>query len=81
MGKKKKYEIHLNLAIKAESYQDALELASDAIDSSKLLEQDGVVDVIVLEDHDIFELEKDNDDGQDYDDYGVFEEYSDLDEY
>jgi hypothetical protein len=80
MGKKKQYEVHLNLAIKAESYLDALELASDAIDSSKLLEQDGVVDVIVLEDLEHFELEKDND-RQDYDDYGVFEEYSDLDEY
>jgi hypothetical protein len=80
MGKKQQYEVHLNLVIKAESYLDALELASDAIDSSKLLEQDGVVDVIVLEDHENFELEKNND-GQDYDDYGVFEEYSDLDEY
>jgi hypothetical protein len=80
MGKKQQYEVHLNLVIKAESYLDALELASDAIDSSKLLEQDGVVDVIVLEDHEHFELEKNND-GQDYDDYGVFEEYSDLDEY
>jgi hypothetical protein len=80
MGKKKNYEIHLNLTIKAESYEDALELASDTIDSSKLLEQDGVVDVVILEDHDHFELEKEN--GREiYEDYGVFEEYSDLDEY
>jgi hypothetical protein len=80
MGKKKPYEVHLNLLINAESYQDALELASDAIDSSKLLEQDGVVDVLLPEDHEHFESEKDIHES-DYDGYGVFEDYTNLDEY
>jgi hypothetical protein len=80
MAKKTQYKVHLKLVINAESYQDALELASDVVDSSKLLEQDGVVDVMVLEDPEHFELEKDID-GQDYNGYGVFEEYSDLEEY
>jgi hypothetical protein len=81
MKKNSRHEINLNLIIKAESYQDALELASDAIDAAKLLEQDGVVDVILTEDPEKFDLEKDVDDEQDYDDYGLFEEYSDLEEY
>jgi len=57
-----KYSVYLKLTVLGESPDDALEYASNALDSSDLLTQDGVVGIELIDDADSIELldEEDN---------------------
>lgn len=69
----RKYSFFLKLNVTAETHDDALELASLAMDASDLREQDGIVNVELIEDQD------DMDDFEDEDDFDFEEEYDDID--
>jgi hypothetical protein len=73
----KAYTVTVTLKVVADSFEEALEVASTAIDSARLLEQDGITDVEypdgIDDDH--------YDEEVDYDDYGEFEDDSELEEY
>lgn len=65
-----KYVVLMKLTVYGESPEDALDYANNAIDSSDLLSQDGVVGIEVDNDLDTIETPEDNygddDDGTDY---------------
>lgn len=71
-----KYSVYLKLTVLGESPDDAIEYASNAIDSSDLLTQDGVVGIELIDDADSIELLDDedgygygNDEDEDSEDY------------
>lgn len=54
------YDVRLVLRMVADSRKDAIELATDAIDASRILDRRGVVDVVYMDDPDGFEMELDD---------------------
>lgn len=54
-----KYTVYVKLTVVGESVEDALEYATQAIDASDLLSQDGVVGIEIDEDLDIELIEED----------------------
>ena len=69
-----KYTVYVKLTVLGESPDDALEYASNAVDTSDLLTQDGVIGIELIDDADSIELvdEEDN--------YGYGDD-EDADEY
>lgn len=55
-----KYVVYVKLRVLGESVEDALDYAERAIDSSDLLEQDGVVSVELVDDIETIESEEDD---------------------
>ena len=69
-----KYTVYVKLTVLGESPDDALEYASNAVDTSDLLTQDGVIGIELIDDADSIELvdEEDNygyGDDEDSEDY------------
>ncbi len=53
-----KYVVYVKLTVFGESPEDALEYANNAIDTSDLLDQDGVVGIALVDDIDSIEPEE-----------------------
>lgn len=60
-----KYTLYVKLTVLGESPEDALDYAADAVDTSDLLSQDGVVGIEILDDLDTIELVEEADDFND----------------
>lgn len=69
----RKYSFYLKLMVSAETHGDALELATLAMDASDIREQDGIVNVELIEDVD------DMDEYEEEDDFDFDDEYDDID--
>lgn len=66
------YTAYVKLTVVGESAEDALEYASEAIDASDMLTQDGVIGIELIDDIDSIELIESDEDGYgnaDEDDY------------
>jgi hypothetical protein len=69
----RKYSFYLKLMVSADTHDDALELATLAMDASDIREQDGIINVELIEDVD------DMDDFEEEDDFDFEDEYDDVD--
>jgi PDZ domain-containing secreted protein len=56
-----KYVVYVKLTVFGESPEDAAYYATSAIDTSDLLEQDGVISIDLIDDPDAIELMEDDD--------------------
>ena len=56
-----KYVVYVKLTVFGENAEDAVYYASSALDTSDLLEQDGVVGIELIDDADTIELMEDED--------------------
>lgn len=67
------YVVYVKLTVAGDSPDDALEYATNAIDSSDLLEQDGVIGIEIVDDLDTIEPAEDDyeddDDGTNEDEF------------